>query len=56
MALALVGIPAEITNLLQDRTLERVFHDALYPRLLFRAEARPEVRMANLGVRSLTTT
>ena len=55
MALALVGIPAEITNLLQDRTLERVFHDALYPRLLFRAEARPEVWMANLGEQQIFT-
>ncbi len=55
MSLALAGVPAQIVNLLQDRTLERVFHDALYPRLLYRAEARPEVWAANLGERMVFT-
>ena len=55
MSLALQGVPAQITNLLQDRTLERVFHDALFPRLLYRAEARPELWMANLGERMVFT-
>ena len=55
MALALAGVPDQITNLLQDRTLERQFHDALYPRLLFRAEARPEVWQANLGEQQIFT-
>ena len=47
--LALPGVPAQIVNLMQDRTLERVFHDVLFPRMLFRAEARPEEWAANLG-------
>lgn len=55
MALALAGVPSQIVNLLQDRTLERVFHDALFPRLLYRAEARPEVWAANLGERMIFT-
>lgn len=55
MALALQGIPAQIVNLLQDRTLERVFHDSLYPRLLYRAEARPEQWAANIGERMVFT-
>jgi hypothetical protein len=45
------GVPASILALIQDRTLERVFHDALFPRLLYRGEARPEVWQANLGER-----
>lgn len=55
MTVALQGIPPQIANLLQERTLERVFHDALYPRLLFRAEATPEVWQANLGERQIFT-
>lgn len=47
--LSLQGIPSEITAIIQDNTLERVFHDALFPRLLYRAEAVPELWMANLG-------
>lgn len=55
MAIALQGVPSQIVNLLQDRTLERVFHDNLFPRLLYRAEARPELWMANLGERMVFT-
>lgn len=51
MAIALQGVPSQIVNLLQSRTLERVFHDALYPRNLFRGEAVPELWQANLGER-----
>jgi hypothetical protein len=47
--IALPGVPAQIVNLIQERTLERVFHDALFPKLLFRAEAMPERWEANLG-------
>ncbi len=32
----LVHLPVETAKLLQNRTLERSFHDALYPNLLFR--------------------
>lgn len=46
-----LGLPPGITSIIQDRTLERVFHDALFPRLLFRAEAMPELWPANLGER-----
>ncbi len=49
MPIALPGIPAQVVNLLQDRTLERVFHNALFPRLLYRSEAFPEIWQANLG-------
>ena len=52
---ASLGLPAGIINLIQDRTLERVFHDALYPRLLFRSEAMPEEWPANLGERMVFT-
>lgn len=52
---ATLGIPAGIINLIQDRTLERVFHDALYPRLLYRSEAMAEMWAANLGERMVFT-
>lgn len=55
VSLAAIGIPAEITAIIQDRTLERVFHDALFPRLLFRSEAIPEMWPANLGERMVFT-
>lgn len=34
---------------IQDRTLQRVFRDALFPRLLYRMEAQPELWPVNLG-------
>jgi len=34
---------------IQDRTLSRTFRDALYPRLLYRMEALPELWPVNLG-------
>lgn len=40
---------ADVVNAIQDRTLQRVFHDALFPRLLFRGEAAPEMWPTNLG-------
>ena len=52
---ASLGLPPGIINLIQDRTLERVFHDALYPRLLYRSEAIPEEWPANLGERMVFT-
>ncbi len=55
MSVILQGIPNSITALVQDGTLERVFHDALFPRLLFRGEAIPEVWQANLGERQIFT-
>ena len=54
MAIA-AGIPASIVELIQSRTLERVFHDALFPALLYRGEARPELWQANIGDQQLFT-
>jgi len=39
----------EIRALVQENMLERAFHDALFPRLLFRGEATPQVWPANVG-------
>lgn len=39
----------EIRALVQERMLERAFHDALFPALLFRGEAAPKVWPANVG-------
>ena len=55
MSVQLQGIPNSITELVQDRTLERVFHDAMFPVLLYRMEARPDVWQANLGEQMIFT-
>lgn len=47
--IVLAGVPSQITNLIQDRTLERVIHDSLFPNLVFRGEASPDLWMANIG-------
>jgi len=39
----------EIRALVQENTLERAFHDALFPRLMFRGEGTPQVWPANVG-------
>jgi len=39
----------EIRSLVQESILERAFHDALFPRLLFRGEATPVLWPANVG-------
>lgn len=39
----------EIRSLVQENILERAFHDALFPRLLFRGEATPQMWPANVG-------
>lgn len=41
--------------MIQDRTLERVYHDSLFPNLLFRGESKPEAWAANLGERAIFT-
>lgn len=38
-----------IRSLVQDNLLERAFHDALFPRLLFRGEATPQAWPAGVG-------
>lgn len=55
MSIAQLGLNPAIVNLIQDRTLERVFHDALFPRLLYRSEAMAEKWMANIGERQVYT-
>lgn len=55
MTVSLQGIPNELVNIIQDRTLERIFHDALFPRLQYRGEANPEVWQANLGEKVVMT-
>lgn len=55
MTVSLPGLPNDLANLIQDRTLERVFHDAVFPRLLFRSEAMAELWQANLGERMVFT-
>lgn len=55
MTVSVAGLPAEISSLIQDRTLERMFHDALFPRLLFRMEVSPEKWPVNLGERQVFT-
>lgn len=40
---------------IQDRTLQRVFRDALYPRLLYRMEALAELWPVNLGANQTFT-
>ena len=44
-----VAFNPSLVNSIQDRTLVRVFRDALYPRLLYRGEASPELWVVNLG-------
>ena len=55
MSIAQLGLNPQIVNLIQDRTLERVFHDALFPRLLYRSEAMAEKWEANIGQRQVYT-
>lgn len=45
----------EIRALVQENILERAFHDALFPRLLFRGEATPEIWPGNIGDRMIFT-
>jgi hypothetical protein len=46
---------AFLDALVQDNTLARIFHDALYPELLYRMEAVPDKWAANLGQREIQT-
>lgn len=55
MTIIVPGLPAGVASIVQDRTLEREFKEALYPNLLFRSEARPEVWAANIGERVVFT-
>jgi len=44
-----VAFNPSLVGAIQDRTLVRVFRDALFPRLLYRGEAAPELWPVNLG-------
>lgn len=44
-----VAFNASVVASIQDRTLQRVFRDSLYPRLLYRMEAVAELWPVNLG-------
>jgi hypothetical protein len=55
VTISLPGIPTDIANMIQDRTLERMFHDPLFQRLLFRSEAMAELWQSNIGERMLFT-
>ena len=39
----------EVRAIVQENILERAFHDALFPRVLFRGEATPQIFPANVG-------
>jgi hypothetical protein len=44
-----LGVPAFLTDQVQQQLLERAFHDGLFPKLLFRQEAMFEPFQANIG-------
>lgn len=50
-----LGIPPAILNLVQTGLLERAFHDALFPALLYRAEAQFEPWPSNVGTEMVFT-
>jgi len=51
----ILGIPPSIVQLVQTGLLERSFHDALFPALLYRSEAMAEEWPAHTGVQSIET-
>ncbi len=50
-----LGIPPTILNLVQTGLLERAFHDALFPALLYRAEAQFEPWPSHVGTEMVFT-
>jgi hypothetical protein len=55
MAGVILGIPPSIVQLVQTGLLERSFHDALFPALLYRMEAMAEEWPAHTGVQTIET-
>jgi hypothetical protein len=49
------GMNAGLVSAIQDRTLQRTFRDALFPRLLYRLEAVAELWPVNLGANQTFT-
>jgi hypothetical protein len=50
-----LGVPPSVANLIQRGLLQRAFHDALVPALLFRNEAEEEEWEANTGTEVICT-
>lgn len=50
-----VAFAPDVAAAIQDRTLQRVFRDSLFPRLLFRMESIPELWPTNLGTNQTFT-
>lgn len=50
-----VAFNQSVVSAIQDRTLQRVFRDSLYPRLLYRMEAVAEMWPVNLGANQTFT-
>jgi hypothetical protein len=55
MTIVVPGMPPDIQNLIQQQVLDRIFRDALFPKLLYRSEAVPELWAANLGESKIWT-
>lgn len=55
MSQIIIGIPPAIVNLVQTGLIERAFHDAAYPALLYRNEAEREEWPAHEGAEILMT-
>lgn len=52
---SIIAQDPNVRQIVQERSLERAFHEALYPQNLFRAEATPEVWPAQVGDQQLFT-
>lgn len=55
MTVSLAGFSPEIQAIIQDNTLRREFMDALFPTLLYRDDAMPEVWQAAIGDEQIFT-
>lgn len=50
-----LGIPSSVQSIIQDGLIERAFHDALFPAMMYRAEAQFMPWEANTGTETLMT-
>jgi len=55
MAVSIGGLNPAIAAILQDNTLQKVFHDAAFPALLYRMDAMPELWEAHEGETKVMT-
>jgi len=51
MAVSLQSVNPQLATIIQDNTLERIFKDSLFPRLLYRMEVQADKWAANIGER-----